>query len=148
MKEQAQSLYVLGQKIMLIQTPKDFDMAYVVTPVGMPGPPPHYHDKQAEFFYIISGSLEVMVGEEWYAMGPGENMEVAPGIVHTFKNDGQEDCHWVTTWSPKGFAPFFPELGIPVDEEHSMQRSLAEEIIQRVPVVAEKYGMIIPPVTA
>ncbi len=46
MKEQAQSLYVLGQKIMLVQTPKDFDMAYVVTPAGMPGPPPHYHDKQ------------------------------------------------------------------------------------------------------
>jgi uncharacterized RmlC-like cupin family protein len=60
----------------------------VVTPAGVPGPPPHHHEDCTEFFYVISGRFGVFKDGEWSTHAPGEYVEVPRGVVHTFRNDG------------------------------------------------------------
>lgn len=72
----------------------------VATPPGVPGPPPHYHEDCAEFLFVTAGSLGVMKDGIWGSLPPGGHVEIPPGVVHTFRNDGDQEVRAIT-----GFAP-------------------------------------------
>ena len=63
--------------------------------------------------------------------------------VHTFRSPLEGECRFVTTWSPRGFEGFFLEFGVAVEEADAFERSVSEEMIQRVVTGCSKYGMII-----
>src|SRR3712207_8137957 len=41
----------------------------LTAPVG--GPPPHIHTREDEFWYVLSGTFEIRIGDEVHALGPG-----------------------------------------------------------------------------
>lgn len=44
---------------------------------------PHYHPRGAEFFYILSGSADLWIGDGPPAVArPGDFLYAAPGVVH------------------------------------------------------------------
>jgi mannose-6-phosphate isomerase-like protein (cupin superfamily) len=143
MKNNINPLYVLGHKVTLIDTLGDFDMASIITHPNIPGPLPHYHENESELFYIVSGQMEIMHGDEWFSLTAGESAVIPKGVVHTFINKGTEDVNWMTCWSPKGFGEFFKDFGVPASIEDAFQKSVSTEIIERVGREVAKYGMII-----
>jgi quercetin dioxygenase-like cupin family protein len=52
-----------------------------------PGPPPHVHDQLCDMFYVLEGTLTVLFEGTEHELGPGSFVCVAPGDVHTFRND-------------------------------------------------------------
>jgi quercetin dioxygenase-like cupin family protein len=52
--------------------------------------PPHIHHASDEAFGVISGRLEVLVGDERKVLEPGDLQVVAAGTVHTFATVGDE----------------------------------------------------------
>jgi mannose-6-phosphate isomerase-like protein (cupin superfamily) len=52
------------------------------------GPPLHIHANQAEFFRVMEGSYEFMIGDERFLAGPGDTAFVPAGVVHAFWNRG------------------------------------------------------------
>ncbi len=51
-------------------------------------PLPHVHPVQTERFEVVEGLMRFRLGLRTRLAGPGEVVEVAPGIVHSFANAG------------------------------------------------------------
>ncbi len=54
------------------------------------GPPPHYHEWD-ESFYVISGSLDLLLAGEELSCGPGAFVHIPGGKVHGFRM-GEDGC--------------------------------------------------------
>jgi quercetin dioxygenase-like cupin family protein len=55
-------------------------------------PIPHVHPVQTERFEVVAGRLRFRVGLRTVHAGPGDVVEVAPGVMHAFANDGDEEA--------------------------------------------------------
>ncbi|MFE7528069.1 cupin domain-containing protein [Kitasatospora sp. NPDC057542] len=51
---------------------------------GAAGAPAHLHTRAWELFFVISGSLRVLVGEEVTVLGAGDFLAVPPHTPHAF----------------------------------------------------------------
>ncbi|MGG8408307.1 cupin domain-containing protein [Streptomyces sp. 12297] len=51
---------------------------------GAAGAPAHFHTRATEFFFVTSGRLEVLLGEEILTLGKGDFLAVPPGTPHAF----------------------------------------------------------------
>ena len=50
-------------------------------------PPPHVHPLgQSELFECVEGEFELLLGEEWHKLRPGDSKTVRPATRHTFRN--------------------------------------------------------------
>ena len=55
-------------------------------------PIPHVHPIQTERFEVVAGLMRFRLGLRRRLAGPGDVVEVAPGVVHGFTNAGDEDA--------------------------------------------------------
>ena len=55
-------------------------------PAGSVSPPPHVHAGLTEDYEVLEGALDVMRGDSWTTLTPGQSASVPPATVHTFKN--------------------------------------------------------------
>ena len=138
-------LWVLGHKIRLLDTGESYGMVEITSPPHVPGPPPHFHNSENEFFFIIQGTLDVMCNGEWQKRSAGSFVELPPNTTHTFINNTEQDVVWVTGWRPKGFERFFRDFGIPVQESLAQDKSVADQVVQNVLKNVERYGMYLAP---
>ncbi|WP_116215386.1 cupin domain-containing protein [Streptomyces olivoreticuli] len=51
---------------------------------GAVGAPAHFHTKATELFFVISGSLQVLVGDEVTVLNAGDFLAVPPRTPHAF----------------------------------------------------------------
>lgn len=135
------SRWVLGHKVTPYYTSGDYDLMLAETPPMVPGPPPHAHNAYKESFLIIEGEMEFMINGEIKLVKAGESVDVSPNVVHTFSNKSEKPCKWINIHSPKGFLNFFEQIGIPVDEQNAIEKSVEPELIQRVIATAGDYDM-------
>ena len=88
---------------------------------GVPGPPPHIHrDGLEEFWFVLEGELEFLVGNSTHRAPRGSFAHVPPGVVHTFFNPGEERARFIGIFSStrglsmlEEFATAFPAEGGP-----------------------------------
>jgi mannose-6-phosphate isomerase-like protein (cupin superfamily) len=140
---QLRTLWVIGHRVTPLTCGTRTVALEVATPVGVPGPPPHHHEDCAEFFYVISGRLGVMRDGEWISLEPGQHAEVPRGVVHTFRNDGDEEVRAITGFDPAGFEAFFEEFGVDASRPGAFEASVSDEMIGRVVEDCGRFGMII-----
>jgi quercetin dioxygenase-like cupin family protein len=55
-------------------------------------PLPHVHPIQTERFEVVEGLMRFRVGLRTRIAGPGDVVEVAPGVAHSFANAGEEEA--------------------------------------------------------
>jgi quercetin dioxygenase-like cupin family protein len=55
-------------------------------------PIPHVHPIQTERFEVVSGTMRFRVGWRTRIVGPGEVVEVEPGVMHSFANAGDDEA--------------------------------------------------------
>jgi quercetin dioxygenase-like cupin family protein len=55
-------------------------------------PLPHVHPVQTERFEVVEGLMRFRLGLRTRLAGPGEVVEVAPGVVHSFANAGEQEA--------------------------------------------------------
>ncbi|TWD79667.1 cupin domain [Kribbella amoyensis] len=59
---------------------------------GKAGAPPHQHKEASELFYLLSGKLRVLVGEELVTLETGDFLVVPPNTPHAFEADGDSEA--------------------------------------------------------
>jgi mannose-6-phosphate isomerase-like protein (cupin superfamily) len=52
----------------------------------------HSHKTQEEIYYLISGRLEMKLGDEVLELEPGTVVRVGPSVVRSIWNEGPEDA--------------------------------------------------------
>src|ERR1700754_1268629 len=55
-------------------------------------PIPHVHPIQTERFEVLAGRMRFRVGLRTFVAGPGDVVEVEPGVMHGFGNVGEDEA--------------------------------------------------------
>ena len=63
----------------------------------------HSHEDEDDSFYILSGELTFVFGDEEAVAGPGTFVLVPPGVLHGFRNDTDEAVRILNVHAPAGF---------------------------------------------
>lgn len=116
---EGKTLSVLADSYTHKASGKETGSAYAlieVTVVGN-GPPPHIHNTEEKAFYVLAGSLNVLVGEQTVEANAGTFVLVPRGTVHAFSKAGTESAKILLILSPAGFENFFDEISGPPDLE-------------------------------
>jgi mannose-6-phosphate isomerase-like protein (cupin superfamily) len=113
---------------------------------GGGGPPPHVHSREDETFYIVSGSLEILLGDKTYHAKRGDFVYIPRGTVHRFKNVGGDMAVQLVTFVPAGIERFFQEVFPEVKDRNAAPPPVTEKLIRRMNEAAPKYGLeFLPP---
>lgn len=79
-------------------------------PAWESGPVLRLHKGSDESFYVLSGELELQIGDERSIVSPGGFVWVPRGIPHTFANAGEIVARGITIAIPGGIERMFQEL--------------------------------------
>jgi len=110
----------------------------VVPPGG--GPPPHLHAHEDEFVYVLAGHIDVRIGDQLHAFGPGGFAYVPRGTVHTFRNAGDSTGRILVGFTPGGIEGFFREAGRHATDDGPAP-AVDDDEIARTIAAASKYGV-------
>ena len=92
------------------QTNGQWSMIEYVLPPSLPGPPPHFHNKTQEMFYILDGTLQFVVDGKIINAPSGTLIVVPEGLVHTFKNLSGDYVRFQVWFSPGGLEQYFIDV--------------------------------------
>ncbi len=92
-------------------TSGSFYLGEAVIQAGFPGPPPHVHERLHDMFYVLEGTLTMMLGDDTREFGPGSFVCVPPGAVHTFSNPGNAPVRFLNFNTPSGWENYMRDLG-------------------------------------
>jgi mannose-6-phosphate isomerase-like protein (cupin superfamily) len=85
-------------------------VAVLTVPPHTDGPPPHWHQKHDEAFYVIAGTVRFTVGDTQRDAAAGTFVSVPVGAEHTFSNPGDEPAIILNTFTPDFYAGYFRDL--------------------------------------
>jgi quercetin dioxygenase-like cupin family protein len=87
---------VTGERFTFIHTAASTGGELLAFELGLrPGgavPLPHVHPIQTERFGVVAGLMRFRVGLRTQLAGPGDVVEIAPGVMHGFANAGDEEA--------------------------------------------------------
>ena len=90
-----------------------FSLSVSTAAPGFPGPPPHVHRSFVDSFYVLEGTLTLLVAGEQVSAGPGTFAMVPPGNEHTFSNSGDAPVRFLNLMAPGGFERNLREAAAP-----------------------------------
>jgi mannose-6-phosphate isomerase-like protein (cupin superfamily) len=82
-------------------------MLEAIVPAGE-GPPLHIHEREDEFFRVLSGRFGFWCADEYLELTEGGCIVLPRGVPHRFQNVGVEEGHLMVVVTPGGFEAFFP----------------------------------------
>ena len=106
------------------------------------GPPPHLHEREEEAFFLLQGSVALVVGEQIIHAGPGDFVHIPRQTVHTFQNNGTETVRMLAIFSPAGMEGWFAEAYGPALDRTATPPPPSPEMLARMVAAAPKYGVV------
>jgi quercetin dioxygenase-like cupin family protein len=112
--------------------------------------PPHTHEHEDEFSYVVYGTIGARIGGEDYELGPGSYLKKPRGISHAFWNASREPAHLIEIISPAGFEQYFREVAPVLAGGPSIDPAQIEAVAirygltfqwEQLPELMERYGV-------
>ena len=85
-------------------------LSELTVPAVWGGPPEHIHRHFEKMFYVLEGTLELLVGDEKVNASAGTFVIVPRGVVHKLSKRDNEPTRWLEFFVPAGFEQFFEQL--------------------------------------
>lgn len=60
----------------------------------------HWHRHARQFFYVLAGEATLELGDARLLLGPGQGLEVPPGVPHRLVNAGSQDLRFLVVSAP------------------------------------------------
>ena len=73
------------------------------------GPGPHSHPED-DIFYVIGGTMSVLVGDSWTHAAQGSFVLIPGGVTHDFENRGDVRAGVLNFYAPGTFEEHMPEI--------------------------------------
>jgi mannose-6-phosphate isomerase-like protein (cupin superfamily) len=73
------------------------------------GPGAHAHPED-DIFYVVAGTMSVLIGEEWTHASAGSFVLIPGGMTHDFENRGEARAGVLNFYAPGVFEPDMPEI--------------------------------------
>ena len=74
------------------------------------GIPPHVHENEDEVFQVLSGQVEMSVGDQTTTLNAGDLIFCPKGVPHSWKVVGEEKARALLSIFPAGLENMFAEL--------------------------------------
>jgi mannose-6-phosphate isomerase-like protein (cupin superfamily) len=87
-------------KALSAQDGGDFSLMERTLPPGGRRPPTHRHDTCSEAYFVLDGSVSVVVDGEELTLGPEDFVLVPRGVSHTFGNAGEVEARLLVLHAP------------------------------------------------
>jgi uncharacterized RmlC-like cupin family protein len=94
---------------------------------------------------VVEGQIIFYVDEQRIEAKPGTFVNIPPNVLHSFKNETNENAKMIIVLSPAGLEQFFVEAGLEVSNNSVKPPPLTDEEKQKLVSSASKYGMEIRP---
>jgi quercetin dioxygenase-like cupin family protein len=136
-------LWVVGDTYTLKVTGDMTDGVVALVEASIPagaGPPPHVHDDEDEWYYVLDGELEVLDGSRTFVARAGSFVFIPRGTLHRFQNVGYGHARMLVGLNPAGFEQFFRAVGTPAEPGRPAPPFGADEAA-RTGRLAPRYGM-------
>lgn len=98
------------------------------------GPPKHLHEAEDELFYVMSGHLHVVAGDEVLEAPAGSLVYIARQTPHVFQNTSTQPARLLVLFTPGGMEGFFEGFA-ELDPDVSLAdaaRELAEQVGMKI----------------
>jgi mannose-6-phosphate isomerase-like protein (cupin superfamily) len=105
------------------------------------GPPPHFHEREFEAFYILEGELTFHTKEGSIAAGPGTYVHIPRNLLHTFENMSNRPVRMLAIVAPAGMEHFLEEIGRTVYDRTAAPAPITQADIEKIVAIAPKYGI-------
>jgi quercetin dioxygenase-like cupin family protein len=73
------------------------------------GPGAHSHPED-DIFYVLAGTMSVLVGEEWTHAAAGSFVLIPGGVTHDFENRSDARAGVLNFYAPGAFEQEMPEI--------------------------------------
>ena len=88
------------------ETHGSYSLMHWAVPAGASAVP-HAHEFYEETFYILSGELEVLIGNSTQPVSAGDFIRVPAGARHGFENQSEDEVHMLVSLTPGGMEELF-----------------------------------------
>lgn len=116
-----------------------FILECFVPPGG--GPPPHYHEREEECFYLLEGTVSLMIGGREVQAGPGDFVHIPRRTVHGFRNTGDTVVRMLAIFSPAGMEGWFKAAYEPAPDRVTPPPPPSPEMLARMAAAAPEHGV-------
>jgi quercetin dioxygenase-like cupin family protein len=106
------------------------------------GVPRHTHTREDETYYVLSGELEVIVGDEVFVLREGDTLIAPRDIPHQLRNSGNTENHYLLMFSPSGFEGFLKATAIPAPANAVAPTKPPAVVVRNVHKLADDYGIL------
>jgi uncharacterized cupin superfamily protein len=98
-------------------------------------------------YYVTSGELEVIVGDDAFVLQAGDTLMAPRNIPHELRNSGSTTNHYLLVFSPSGFEEFVMATAVPAPDnavaptERQLQVEDPSVAVRNVHQLASDYGI-------
>ena len=103
--------------------------------------PRHIHTREDEAYYVLSGELEVTVGDEVFVLRSGDTLIAPRDIPHQLRNSGNAENHYLIIFSPSGFEEFLRVTAVPAPANAVAPTKPPAVTVRSVHELAADYGI-------
>lgn len=131
------SFKVFGELVqILVHGEQTHNCSTTVIQISPPGggPPPHQHLHEDETFVLLEGDYEMLLGDVWHKIHPGQAIHGPRNVTHTWRNVGQTTGKMLVFVAPAGMDHYLEaisKLSMPADVEQLM-------------AISARYGISFP----
>jgi quercetin dioxygenase-like cupin family protein len=105
------------------------------------GPPLHMHEREDEFFRVLSGRFGFWCAGDYVELTEGGCIALPRGVPHRFRNIGESKGHIMVVVTPGGFENFFPIIELCKPETPEQIASVAMDFgLTFLPVEGRKVA--------
>ncbi len=105
------------------------------------GPPPHFHQREIEAFYILEGELTFHSQAGSVTAGPGTYVHIPKNLLHTFKNESNRPVRMLAIVAPAGMEGFLEDIGYTVYDRTSSPAPITPADVEKILAIAPQYGI-------
>jgi len=105
------------------------------------GVPRHIHTREDATYYVLSGELQVEVGDQTFLLRPGDTLLAPRNIPHQLKNTGAVENRYLLVFSPAGFENFIDATAVTAPEGAPAPTEPPPVAVQNVMELAASYGI-------
>lgn len=105
---------VMGDPMRFIMTSEHTAGGYAISEIETrpgSGAPPHIHHREDEAFYVLQGTVTVIVDGKEHELGPGDFVHVPKGVVRGFSNRTDTPTRMLILHCPGSAAGFYIGMG-------------------------------------
>ena len=101
----------------------------------------HTHTCEDEGYYVLSGELEVIVGDKVFVLKAGDTLIAPRGVSHELRSAGDADNHYLNVFSPSGFEGFLNAISVPALDGAVAPLEPPSLPVQNVSELLSEYGI-------